>query len=126
MSNGWTPKDRTLPNIATIGASQTDSPISDIISLSAGGALNLVIAINVSAITVGAGVTAKLQSGINGVFVDSKTLSLTTTGYAFIKLQANLIADQAYLPLLASAKVVVTTGAGSSVTVSGVYILQEL
>lgn len=124
--NGWTPIDVTLANEQVIAASQTNAPISKPFSITAGGSRNMVVAIKASAVTAGAGITAKLQSGIRSTFFDSKTGAITTNGWIFIKLNVEVTADQTFLPLLDVGQVVLTTGAGSTATIDVVAILQEL
>lgn len=126
--NAWIPKNK-VDGVGpiTVGASQTDSPISDVFIITAKGALNSVYAIKTTAATVATGITAKLQTAIGvEAFVDSKTVAITgTPGMFYIKLQQSLIADQVYLPLLSRGCIVITTGAGDSVTVSAVYVIVE-
>jgi hypothetical protein len=127
MNNGWAPKNVVLSGLVPLGASQSNAPVSNVFSLSAGGAIDgLVIALSCSGVTAGAGITAKLQSGLNGTFYDSKTVAITGNGVFFITLLGNKAADQTYLPLLAAGQVVVTTGAGSAVSVDMVQVLQPL
>lgn len=126
--SGWSPKDVTLAATGTVyGATLTDTPISLPYPITAGGALNCVLKIKTSAATVATGITAKLQTGLGGDWVDSKTVAITAgAGKFYIKLQAPVAGDQAFLPLLGAGRVVVTTGAGDSVTVTSVEVLQEL
>lgn len=124
--NGWSPKDYKKNNLAALGASLTDEVISEIIPITAGGARMLVVKFKVSSVTVGGGITAKLQSGIDQEFVDSKTVAITASGNFYIKLLAEAAGDQTYLPLLASARLVVTTGVGSAITIDKISVLQEL
>ena len=128
MSNGWAPKNVVKSGLAAIGASQTNLAISNDFGISAQGACQgMVIAVAVSGVTVGAGITAKLQSGISGTFVDSKSVSITGNGTFYIKLLAANSSDAStYLPLLTGGRVVVTTGAGSACTIDAVYVLQPL
>lgn len=78
----------------------------------------------VSAITVATAVTAKLQHRFSSAqdWVDAKTLALTTTGIKSISLLDTVVADQTHLPLRPLARVVVTTGAGDSLTVTAVWV----
>jgi len=86
----------------------------------------MVLAIQASAVTVGAGITAKLRTRIGQqVAVDSKTVAITGNGIAYIKLNVNIAADQTHLPLLSIGELVVTTGAGSAVTIDAVWVIQE-
>lgn len=127
MANGYAPKEIKSKTVSAIGASVSNSPISDQFPIYAGGAMRgMVIKINVSGVTVGAGITAKLQTAIDGEFEDSKTVAVTANGNVYIKLLAAAAADQTYLPLLSTGRVVITTGAGSAVTIDSMQILQDL
>lgn len=127
MANGWS-ADSLLNSASaiTVGASQSNSVLSKEYAVTARGALHHVVAIDVSAATVATGITAKLQSAIGSTWQDSKTVAITTTGRVYIKLNVEVTGDQTFLPLLNKARIVVTTGAGDSVTVSAVQVLQEL
>lgn len=125
--NAWTPRKVSGLNVpVSVGASQTNVPVSTQFGITAGGSRNIVVAAKVSGLTVGGGVTLKLRSSI-GVQTaqDSKTTSVTADGMVYIKLIAEASADQTFLPLLSLGQVVVTTGAGSAVTVEDVWVIQE-
>lgn len=125
--NGFSPKEIKATSVSAIGASVTDSPIADNFPITAGGAARaLAIKIKVSGVTVGGGITAKLQSAIDNEFVDSKTVAITADGNFYIKLLAEAAGDQAFMPLLSTGRVVVTTGVGSALTVDSIKLLQEL
>ena len=128
MANGWSPKGNLKKNgLPAVGASETNLAISEIFTLSAGGAVEgLVVKITASGVTLATAITAKLQTAIDQEWVDSKTVSITTNGNFYIKLLGNAAADQTFLPLLASGRIVITTGAGDAVTVDTIKILQEL
>lgn len=126
MPNGWSPNEYKVGAIVTLGASVSNTPVSREFPIYSGGALNLVVAIDTSTTTVGAGITAKLQTAIGDGWEDSKTVAVTTDDRYYIKLQTTATADQTFLPLLSKGRVVVTTGAGSAVTIDAVYVLQEL
>lgn len=127
MANGWSAQEVQLPvSATTLGASVSNIPVTKEYRISAGGAKDMVLKITASAAVVGAGITAKLQTAIGSDWVDSKTVAITTAGTYYIKLLAEASGDQTYLPLLNLGRVVLTTGAGSSVTVSKVELLQAL
>lgn len=126
MSNGWSAKSVISNSSVVIGASQSNVPVTLEFPVSAGGALHFVAKISAASVTVGAGITAKLQTAINGDWEDSKTVSITGNGNFYIKLLAEAAGDQTYLPLLNKCRVVVTTTAGSAITVTAVDELHEL
>jgi len=114
----------------SVAASQTNSAISDVVQISSYNSGALVVELTISAITVAAAVTAKIQHSMDGTnFVDVGTpgnLALTTTGRAVIDLWGPLAADAAVLPIRPYMRVVVTTGAGDSVTFSAIKYAQSL
>lgn len=125
--NAWIPRLVSLPQSPTVvGASATNTPISKTFTITSGGSTSLVVAIKASSVTAGAGITAKLRTGIgNNTPVDSKTAAITADGIVLIKLNINIAADQTHLPLLSIGEVVLTTGAGSAATIDAVWVLQE-
>lgn len=126
--NGWSAKDVTLIPAPSYSGIVTNELLSlEGWPITAGGSLNLVVKIKVSAATAVGTITAKLQTAIGSDWQDSKTVAITGSGVVYIKLQTSVTADQPYLPLLNKGRVVVsTTNAGDSVSVSEVMVLQEL
>lgn len=116
----------------TVGASATDQPISAEFKISAAGSCRIRIDLIASALTVGAGVTAKLQHATfvnadgTATWTDTKTASLTTTGLATITVLVEVAGDQGFCPLRPNGRVVLTTGAGSSATISDIRVMQEV
>jgi hypothetical protein len=123
--NGYFPRDVLKNGLSAIGASQTDAAISEPFVITANGSKALVVKIKVSAATVSSGITAKLQTGIDQEWVDSKTVAISATGAFYIKLLAENSSDQSFLPLLRSGRIVVSTGSGDSVTFSKIQVLQD-
>lgn len=128
MPNGWSALDVTKNPGLPISGIVTNQAISREFSLSAGGAVEgLVLKIKAAAVTVVGSITAKLQTAIGSDYVDSKTVTISGNGDFYIKLQANVAGDQAFLPLLNKGQVVVTTtNAGDSLTISEIDLLQNL
>lgn len=126
MANAWVPVQIDLVPGTTLGASVSNSVVSKEFRITAGGAAKLVLALKASSVTAGAGITAKLQTAMNSyTWVDSKTVSVTGNGEFYIKLLAENSSDQTYLPLLSKGRLVVTTGAGSAITIDSCYVLVE-
>ena len=125
--NAWNPRNISIPQSPiSVGASQTSVAISKLFGITAGGSRNIVISIQCSAVTVGAGITAKLLTSVGSLPVqDSKTVAITASGMAYIKLSVQAAGDQSFLPLLSIGSVVVSTGIGSAVTIDDVRVLQE-
>lgn len=126
MSSRYT-KDYLKQGLAAIGATVTDSAISEPFPITADGALHMLIGIKLSAITDTTGLTAKLQTSIDGgtTWQDSKTAALEATGWTFIRLMVEDADDQQYLPLGVTGRVVITTGADDAATVSAVRVVQD-
>lgn len=126
MSNGWSAGFYTLTPNPVVGASQTNVVVSKQYPVTAGGSIHHVVAIDATTVTSTTGITAKLQTAIGSTWVDSKTVAITAAGRFYIKLNVEVTADQTYLPLLNSGRIVITTGTGDAVTITGVNVLQEL
>lgn len=129
MGNGYSPKS-LLPAAVTLGASVTNQQVGEECGLSAGGAIRLRVDLKVSAVTAGAGITAKLQQKSLDAWSDlastNASVAITTAGEVSIKLLVERSADQADMPLKKQVRVVLTTGAGSAVTVDKIVLLQPL
>lgn len=125
MPNGYRPDNYNLPGLQPISSIVTNSPISKEFPITAGGSQHITVKITASGVTLAAGITAKLQTSVDGVWEDSKTAAITANGRYYIQLLAERTADQQYLPLLSLGRVVITTGAGDAITVSSVDVLQD-
>lgn len=126
MSNGWSANDVALSGAMVVGASATDTPVSKEYGITAGGALNHVVKIVLSDVTVSTGITAKLQTAVGDDWEDSKTATVSADGSVYIKLQTAAADDQTFLPLLNKGRVVISTGSGDTATVDSVSVLQYL
>lgn len=115
-----------------VAASQTDAVLTgkgprDCFAIQPAFMRGLCIDVVCSAVTVGAGITLKLQTRYSNsqAWVDSKTAAVTADGTVSITLLDTVDADKTYLPLRSEGRVVVTTGgSGAAVTVSAVYVPQ--
>jgi hypothetical protein len=80
-----------------------------------------------SGVTAGAGITAIFQDSNDGItWVSGKTVAITTNATVSILVNPETEADLAYLPFRAHGRVVITSGAGSAVTVDQLYIYQGI
>lgn len=123
---GYSPYDIVLPVNLVTGV-VSNQVVSKEFALTAGGSLNLVVKVKAALVTVAGAITAKLQTAINGDWVDSKTVSITASGDFYIKLNVEVSGDQTYLPLLAAGRIVISqTNAGDTVTISQISVLQQL
>ena len=123
--NGWSASSYALGT--DVSGIVTDLPASREFPITAGGSKNIVVKLVVSGVTVVGSISAKLQSAIGADWVDAKSVSITADGNVYIKLNIEVAADQAALPLLNKGRVVITTtDAGDEVLVSEAQILQEL
>ena len=121
--NGYPPVLKTLTTGTVLTASITDEPVSKPFGLTAGGATTaLRVEIDIASST-GAPVV-KLQQLVGAVFVDVKSVVVSGTTTAVIKLINTLVADQAYMPLASVCRVVASTAGGEALSVSAVRVLQ--
>jgi len=132
--SGYIPQDVLLNKTAqVVGASATDQVVSKEFRISANGAKFLVVDLVVSAITVSAGIDFELQTtaGVDHlgnekwIATGKAAVALTAVGMKTLSFNNGLAADAAFLPLRPKARVVVTSGAGDTVTVANVFISQE-
>lgn len=131
MSGGYSPKNVQLWED---GSSQvfsgvlTNQPVSREFPITNGGSLNFLIKAKATAVTQVGTITLKLQSSINGDWVDAKSASaLTAASDKYITLNIEVAGDQAALPLMSSGRLVISqTNASDSTTVSLVSVLQEI
>ena len=126
-SNGWWPSDELKKGGAILGASETDTPISEEFKITAGGSMNLRIAVEATSIT--GTLTLKLQDSVGGSsgWRNLKTFTISGSGAAnraYLSLNIEVAADQTYLPLLSKARVVASTGVGEALNVAFVRVLQ--
>lgn len=129
MSNGWSAENYAVDTASVVASAVTDQVLTKAqgFPIYSGGAKHLVVKVVVSGVTVAGAITAKLQTAIGSDWQDSKTVSITQDGNFYIKLLAENEDDWAFLPLLNRGRVVITTtNAGDRVTVSSVWVLQEL
>lgn len=127
MANGWSAKNVALAGKSISGA-VTNEPVTVEFPNSAGGALNGIIKLKVSAVTQVGTITPKLQTANGSDWVDVKSGSvITTAGIQYIRWNIEVAADQLVLPLLNKSRVVITTtNAGDKVTVDLCEVLEEL
>ena len=127
MSFRYTP-DNVCPVPLTLGASLTASPVSQEFRISHSGSLNILVGIQCSGVTAGAGISAKLQSsilgGVSADWQDGNSVAITGNGWVYIRMNVQTSTDQAKLPLADVGRLVVTTGVNSAVTISQVCIVQ--
>lgn len=123
--NAWVARDVRQLQDSTLGANVTGASISKQFPITAGGSKYLVVAIEVSGVTLGGGITAKLNSSLRGgtnlALVQAETVSITGNGIFYIK----HIVDSDDDLLLPIGQITIDTGAGSAVTVDAVHIVQE-
>lgn len=113
-----------------IGASETDVEITNSIALSSMDSLNLRIDLVVSGVTVGGGITARLQEKVSkGTWQDlnsaNSSVAITADGVATIRLNKETTADLVDIPVSRDVRVLVNTGAGSTVTIDTVVHVRK-
>lgn len=123
--NGWSASGYALGT--QVSGIVTNLPASREFPITAGGSKNIVVKVTASGVTVAGSISAKLQSAIGADWVDAKLATVAADGSVYIRMNIEVAADQAALPLLNKGRVVVTTtNAGDIVTISDVQVLQEL
>ena len=127
MPNGWSAKQVEIPSKIVAGV-VSNLPITREFPNSAGGALNGVIKLKVSAVTQVGTITPKLQTANGSDWVDVKSgTAITAAGIQYIRWNIEVAGDQAVLPLLNQCRVVITTtNAGDAVSVDLCEVLEEL
>lgn len=124
MPNGYSPDEYSLHYVAS--GVLVDQQVCKPFPITAGGSLNLVVKIKTASVTHVGTQTLKLQTSINGDWVDSKTAVFTAAGDSYIKLQTTASGDQTFLPLLSLGRIVLSqTNAGDAATISSVTVLQD-
>jgi hypothetical protein len=110
-----------------LAAPQVETAITTVYDTTFNGSLYHVVEIKVFNVTINSGITAMLQSATNenGPWKNAKSVPILGDGVFYITLLATKESDQQYLPLLPKARVVMTTGAGDTVSVSEVTIVQQ-
>lgn len=125
--NGWSASNYKLSSLFPVSGIVTNLPVSAEFPITAGGSLNIVAKITAIDVNLVGSITAKLQTAIGADWVDVKSVSVTSNGIYYIKLNVQVTADQPHLPLLNKGRVVLTsTNAGDAVTITGLNVLQEL
>jgi hypothetical protein len=124
MSNLWSPDEVRLKETLVLGNSLANFPISKEFKITAGGSMSLVAVVETVDVTKGNGITIKFQTGVDGIYQDSKTVSIEDDGTFIIRFNNAVSGDHQYLPLLASGRLLVTTGNNSVLTVTSIKILQ--
>jgi hypothetical protein len=142
--NGYVPKN-VVKNPVTLDGDQT-VVASEEFAITAVGSCYLVVKLVAVDVNVEGSITATLQTaeGQDGDWIDTKSASITADGNYYFKFLVDRAADQTYLPLLCKGRVVVvgTTDTipadpdaipdpilevpGDAVTVSEIWVLQEL
>ena len=130
--NGLSPKDAKKQGLQPVSGIVTGQAISEDIGLTHGGSLHLRIDIEASGVTAIGTITAKLQHrSPGGTYADlvgaNASVIITAAGTFSITQAAERAADQANMPIRKMVRVVLTTtNAGDAVTISKVYVQQEL
>lgn len=131
MSYRYTPVS-VLKNQSSVvfGAGVTAVAASEEFRISQAGSLNILLGIKCASVTAGAGISAKLQSSFYGQadasWQDGNSISISGNGWFYIRMNIQTSGDQTLLPLADVGRVVITTGAGSAVTVTAIEVLQGL
>jgi len=128
MSNNRSRVNECLNSSQSLDAGVTAKAVSHNFGISDRGSLNLLIRLQVESATASSGVSAIFQQSPDGVrWTNVKTVAITTTAVQadfFIRMMAEVAADQAYLPLCPVGRIVCTTGSGDAVVFSLIEVIQ--
>ncbi len=122
---GWVAKQRLLNRTSQVVGASTTRAVSEIFPISAAGALHILVAIDVSAVT--GTVDLELQSNTGGDdanWATAKSIAVTATGRAYIRMLAEASGDQAALPLQTNGRIRAVTGGGEAITISSIQVVQ--
>lgn len=112
---------------AVLGASITAQELA-VFGVSGQGSRSLRVNLKAESVTAGAGITVSLQHLIAGTYVplasSNASVAVTGNGVFSIRLDVAKSGDQVDMPLSNQVRVVITTGAGSAVTISQLDLLQ--
>lgn len=131
MANSYSPVESILKTTGiTVGASETNTVISQSVGLSAQGSRNVRVDFKVSSTTVATGITAKLQYRSIETWTDlagaNASVSITADGEYSLTQCIERSADQPNMPLKKQLRLVITTGVGDTVTVDTVRVQQGM
>jgi hypothetical protein len=121
------PSKSILKSPVVLGASVSAQELA-VFGVSGQGSRSLRLNLKAESVTAGAGITVALQQLIAGTYValasTNASVAITATGVVSIRLDVAKSADQVDMPLSNQLRVVITTGAGSAVTISEIDLLQ--
>ena len=112
-----------------VTASQTDQAVSEEWTPTNLDCERIVIAVKAADRSVTNAISWTLEMSPDGgiTWVDAKASAVTISanGWSYMRLNPEVSADQAYLPLLPLLRVTVTSGASDSITITDVRVLQR-
>lgn len=129
MANGYTVENVLKGGAAvTLGASETDTVVSETIRMSAEDSKCMLVRLDTSSSTVATGITANLQHSWDGgtTWEDiGSGVQVSLTGDATYQMELEHTAANTTLawPLC---RVVVSSGSGDAITVDAVYVTRRL
>lgn len=131
MSDGYKSVSMLLAGAAqAVAQSQTNQAVTKSFMMSSEDSLFFLAKIKTSSTTVAAAITAKLQESYDGSTWEDvgspANVSITGDGTFEISLNNGVAADAAVLPTWQHCRVVVTTGAGDSVTIDNVWVSRRM
>lgn len=121
--NGWSPREVSSSKELVVAASSTVTVSKDFGSTASGALNGLRVEVDISAIVGPVDLTLQERNGTT--WSNVKTLAASATGTAVIRLHKNVPADALLLPLASVLRVVATTAAAKTVTVTAVRVAQE-
>ena len=124
-AGGWVAKQRLLNRTTQVLGASVTQAVSDVFPISPPGALALVVAVDISAIT--STVELELQTNLgteDSNWVTAKSVAVSATGRAYIRMLSEAPGDQAQLPLLTNGRIRAVCGGGDAITITSIQVLQ--
>lgn len=120
-------KNLATAGVVYVGSSQTDVVLG-LSGLTGEGARSLRVNVKAEDVTIATGVTVQLQHLIADEYVDltsaNSSVAITAAGVYSIKMDIEIAADQADMPLSKQLRVVCSSGAGDEATFTTIDLLQ--
>lgn len=132
MSDGYKTKNYIKRGQSVVvGASETDTIVTDPWSVSSQDSLYTLIKLKCTTVTVAAAITAKLQHSWDGgttweAVGNRAQVTVTADGVFLISVISTDTSDAAQLPLWPLARLTLTTGAGDAATVTEVWVSRRV
>ncbi len=126
--SGYTPtRDLVKPGLAAQAGIVTDVVVSKEFPITAEGSKHFLAKIEVSGVNPAGTQTLKLQTTMDGEWLDAKSATFTAAGNVYIRVNATDSDDWDYCPLMCLGRIVLSqTHADDDAVIDSVTVLQGL